>query len=325
MKLDHAAILKIATGVVSTDPGEHGGLLLKRFTDAQKAVYAPNEAWRIRAQASSGIRLECDTDAAAMKLDFAAIPGSAWDLYGFDLKVDGKLYAHHEGRIADAPAGEWRVELPAGSKRLALYLPCLTGTEICGLELTEATFCAPVAHRHRLLCLGDSITQGYYAHFPSMAYTAIVAAGLDAEVVNQAIGGAMFYPAMLDPDMAYQPTLITVAYGTNDWRRHPRTQFEADAGAYMDKLCGIWPDVPVRMITPIWRADCGQPEYEDFPFADAHKILCEIAARHANAALIDGAELFPQIHHLMEDGRLHPNDLGFTIYGERLLAKLSMA
>lgn len=214
----------------------------------------------------------------------------------------------------------WRVKLPQGRKHVQLYFPCLASVSISRLEWLGGTETLPVVPQKRLLCLGDSITQGYTVHFPSLSYAARLAAALDMALLNQAIAGETFHAAMLDGALGFTPNLITVAYGTNDWSCKPRDMLVRDAEEYLDGVRRLWPRVPLVVIGPLWRGDQDQFP-ERFPFADLQPILASAAERH-DARFVRGDELLPAVPELMQDAFLHPNDLGQTLYGERLVAAL---
>ena len=74
--------------------------------------------------------------------------------------------------------------------------------------------------KKRILCFGDSISQGYDALYPSNQYTPQLAKLLDAEEYNKAIGGEIFRPELALARDDFEPEYITVAYGTNDWGPH---------------------------------------------------------------------------------------------------------
>lgn len=42
------------------------------------------------------MRFSCETDAARLEAELSLFPGSANDLYGFDLYTDGRLFGHKE-------------------------------------------------------------------------------------------------------------------------------------------------------------------------------------------------------------------------------------
>lgn len=321
MILTHDMIKSIAQGVIFFEDGPSGGLIPRRFSQAQINAYAYHEAFTIRTRASSGSCLAWETDATEMVLKFRCFTGSAHDFYGFDLMVNGLLFAHLEDSISEKPEGEWRVVLPEGTKSLKLHLPNLAGVEIIGLELPGATVCNPVKHLRRMLFMGDSITMGYVAHLPSGTYPARIAEALNAEYLNQAIGGETFHPEMLDEALDWNPDLIILGYGTNDWGLKSKEDFIKDCSEFIRRITGIWPDTPIAMLTPIWRSDYLTRRDDDFYFWDAHRIMEEIASNYPNLRVIHGENLVPWTLALMND-HVHPNDLGFVHYAERLLAQL---
>ncbi|MBQ6600066.1 MAG: hypothetical protein IIX36_00325, partial [Clostridia bacterium] len=105
---------------------------------AQEQVYSSHEAYFLRTRATSGVRLECRTDASALELSMRAFAGSAKDWYGIDLKVDGKLWGHFEGTLKESDHIHWLHSLPRGKKQISVYLPCLTGVEILEVKLEGA-------------------------------------------------------------------------------------------------------------------------------------------------------------------------------------------
>lgn len=321
MILTHDMIKSIAQGVVFFEDGPSGGLIPHRFSQTQIDAYAYHEAFSVRAIASSGCCLAFETDANEITLAFRCFTGSAYDFYGFDLMVNGLLFAHMEDSISKKSEGEWHVSLPEGTKSLKLHLPNLAGLEILSLELPGAAFCKPIRPLRRILFMGDSITMGYVAHFPSGTYPARAAAALNAEYLNQAIGGETFHPEILDEALDWDPDLIILGYGTNDWSTKSKSDFIKDCSEFIRRISGIWPDVPIAMLTPIWRTDYLTRRDDDFHFMDAHRIMEEIASSYPGIHVIPGENLVPWTPALMND-HVHPNDLGFVHYTERLLDQL---
>lgn len=90
---------------------------------------------------------------------------------------------------------------------MQLFFPCLAETRLRELSLSGESFARKPAYDCRLLCLGDSITQGYTVHFPSLAYANGLALALNAECLNQSIAGETFNPEMVDGSIALQPDL----------------------------------------------------------------------------------------------------------------------
>ena len=333
----------ITNGVEYWEDGPEGGLIPRRFCKAQEQVYSSHEAYFLRTRATSGVRLECRTDASALELSLRAFAGSAKDWYDIDLKVDGALWGHFEGTLQESDHIHWLHSLPQGKKQISVYLPCLTGVEILEVRLEGATILEPIEFAEKILVMGDSITQGYSAHFPSMTYVAQMAAHRNADYLNQAIGGETFHPEILTP-LDWKPTMAIIAYGSNDWALKDRQRLIEDGGAFLKRFHDLYPDLPTVVITPVWRADAltrrkhfhelspEQPtgagcvddstrNSDNFQLEEVDGILREIAAQYPNMRCICGWKLLPQVKELLDDVA-HPNELGFTIYAKRLTAAL---
>lgn len=316
MILTAEQIKTIASGVEYWEDGPEGGLIPRRFCKAQEAEYSTHEAYFLRTRATSGIRLECRTDASAMEVSFRAFAGSAKDWYGFDVKINGQLYAHYEGTLQETDRISWTQPLPAGEKTLQLYLPCLTGVEILGVTLKDATVCEKVEYREKILVMGDSITQGYSSHFPSMTYVAQMAAHRNADYMNQAIGGEVFHPEIITP-LDWQPTMALIAYGSNDWALKDRQRTIDDCAAFLARFHERYPDLPTVVVTPIWRVDAPTRRGDDYLHEETDGIVQRAAAQYPNMRAVSGQKLFPRIKELLDDVA-HPNELGFTVYAKRL-------
>lgn len=311
--MNYFELLRGAQGRLENEDGSWTAL---RFTEGQMRLYAADAGYHVRSLASAGMCWDCETDAEALHVAGCTREGSSQDVWGFDLLVNGALFAHREGSIAQEPDFDWRVALPKGTKRVQLLFPCLAETRLRELSLSGENFARKPAYDCRLLCLGDSITQGYTVHFPSLAYANGLALALNAECLNQSIAGETFNPEMVDGSIALQPDRITIAYGTNDWNCKTREQFTRDAEDYVRRVRESWPAAEIFVITPIWRGDT-QAHPERFAFVETETILEKIATQH-NAKTICGAGLFPAVKELTADGFLHPNDLGHQVYAQRL-------
>ena len=316
MILTAEQIKKIAKGVEYWEEGHEGGLIPRRFCKEQEEVYSSHEAYFLRTRATSGVRLECRTDASALEVSLRAFAGSAKDWYGLDLKVDRKLWGHFEGTLQESDRIHWVQPLPHGEKQVSLYLPCLTGVEILEVKMENATVLEPIEYAEKILVMGDSITQGYSAHFPSMTYVAQTAAHLNADYINQAIGGETFHPEILTP-LEWQPTMAIIAYGSNDWALKDRQRLIEDGGAFLERFHELYPELPTVVLTPVWRVDAPTRRGDDFRLEEADGILRKIVAQYPNMRPVCGWKLLPQIKELLDDVA-HPNELGFTIYAKRL-------
>lgn len=320
MILTAQQIKKIAKGVEYWEEGPENGLIPRRFCKAQEEVYSSHEAYFLRTRATSGVRLECRTDASAMELSFRAFAGSAKDWYGIDLKINGQLFGHREGTLQESDHIHWAQPLPAGEKTLTLYLPCLTGVEILEVGLENAAVLEPIEYVEKILVMGDSITQGYSAHFPSMNYVAQTAAYRNADYMNQAIGGETFHPEILTP-LQWKPTMAIISYGSNDWALKDRQRLLADGGAFLERFHALYPELPTVVITPVWRVDSPTRRGDDFRIEETDGIIQSIVAKYPNMRAVCGQKILPQIKELLDDVA-HPNELGHTVYAKRLAEKL---
>lgn len=316
MLIDKAAFETLCYGAVGVSQKESGWLSPLRFTEDQLRFYRRSESDHIRSLASAGVSLSVLSDARHLSFDYEVEPGSSQDLYGFDLYADGELYFHTQAKISEKPSGRIEIALPEGTKRLQLFLPNLAIAHLHGLVLDEVSVLEPV-RAPRWLLLGDSIVQGYTTAFPSLTLANLLSLRLEVNLLNQGIAGEVFNDGMLGA-LPFTPERILVAYGTNDWSLKSKGEFAHAAEDFLDKLCSLFPHTPKALISPIWRADRDTPKVQSFPFDAVRDVLQGLVAARINICLIDGAALMPPVKELYFDGAVHPNDLGFTVYTERL-------
>lgn len=295
------------------------GVLCLRFTEAQTHVYDGNPDFHEKTFATAGIRLEFTTDARSFELDYRIFRGSSRMFYYFDVEVNGILVQHDGAEsYAEVPEGTLRVPLDGAVNRVTVWFPCLTAAVITGFRFEGAGRIEPVAHRRTIICCGDSITQGYDAFFPSLTYPNQLAAAFDADILNKAIGGEYFNAALAEHPDAVAPDCVTVAYGTNDWSRQPRADFEENARGFFAGLAKMYPGVPVFAILPLWRKDCGRVT-DVGTFAEASDFLRGVCGEYADVRVIEGGRLTPHVEEVYSDRCLHPNDVGFQFMGGNLI------
>ena len=335
MKLSHTELQELVLGAARAER-EAGGTVFYRFTEREEEVYRQvNSSQHLRTQSSSGIRLELETDSRTLTLAVSLSEGSSRFFYSFDLFVDGHLtdtlsnfdpaalpknYATEKLSLADA---EKTFSLGEGTKQVCLYLPFSVKTVIRELSLDDGATVRPIKPSRRLLCYGDSITQGFDVLYPSNKYTTRLARYLGAEELNKGIGGAVFHPPIIDAAEELRADLITVAYGSNDWNRLSEAEFTERCDGFLSALRARYAEPEILVITPIWRkdADEGRPMG---PFSRAGEIIAACAARHRDMRVIDGTDLVTHDESLFGDGRLHPNDEGFAEYFENLVKKAAL-
>lgn len=235
----------------------------------------------------------------------------------FDVWADGVFYATYP--CADTKATV-TVALPAGEKLVTVYFPHHLEGRISNVTLDEgASFSYAPAQKHKILFIGDSITHGSTSVHASMTYAHQVARVLDAEIVNQGIGGERFNPIAVDTELNFTPDLISVAYGTNNWSHDPSHSYMVGlTNGHLAALRDYYPDTPIAVILPIWRADHILTNKPVGSFESMIELVREAALR-IGATVIDGRTLVPNVKDVYADARLHPNEFGFQFYAENLL------
>lgn len=325
MKLDATQLSKIVHNVVSHSFDEKGSLHVCRFTKEQQDTYAKeSEDWLMKTRSSASVTFDFITDADYITLKFDLYPGSSQKYGSIDLYVDGVFEA---SRIAeDLSIKLAGFLLPAGEHRITVYFPWSAETVINEVQLSDGASVIPVEKSCKLMCFGDSITQGYISKFTSLSYVNQVARALNAEVVNQGIGGYVFNDATIDESiLSCKPDIITVAYGTNDYSRYETAEeYGEQAKKYIQKLAKLFPDTPIVGILPIYRNDQNHNArklYRTYSLDDVRKLLADHYASLPKGYVLEetGIAHLPQVY---AADFLHPNEFGFTLMTHEIVRKL---
>jgi len=321
MKADLALIRKLIHGAVGIQE-ENGRIQLSRFTPAEREVYRENASYTVRTFAASGMRMEFRTDARSFAFSGFAVPASSRVFYYFDVAVNGVL-CHHLGFESCKEQPEFRFEIPldGGLNDVCVYFPCLTRIELTGMEFSGGNVIEPVMKKRTMICYGDSITQGYDAHYPSLSYPNQLADALQAEMFNKAIGGDRFNPPLAKVGTG-TPDLITVAYGTNDWSHCTRDEFMANGSAFFRNLTSVYPEIPVFAVQPVWRTQCETRVTEAGSFSEMYEMIRTMTASYPQIRLVNGLKLVPHLPECFSPDILHPNDFGFQFMGRNLLQEI---
>lgn len=323
-----------------------GEIVPLRFTPKQLALYAGFPAFRIRSRCPSGVCIDVRTDAAALDLVVEVAnrvrPRGFFDLFihdrfvrSIELGNDNDVPHRYEIRLhagdprdsddsrdsgASGDSRDPRDSRDSGMRRITLYLPHNMEIIIRDLQWIDGDRLeATEPSSKKLLCLGDSITQGMDASCPSLTYPVRLSRRLGVDLLNQGVGGHYFDADSLDIwDPSYRPDLITVAYGTNDWKKWSSIgEFSLRIRHYLDRVIELFPSSPVFVITPLWRADC----YENAEMGSFGQLIAAIeeaaGGRHPDLRVVRGLDLIPHDRALFPD-RIHPNDDGFAIMADKL-------
>ena len=332
---------EFAKNYLFLDTDEAGFVSFCRFTRRQLPLYAGDSLHRFMSACSAGVEICFSTTGDAISFEcrrdfhLKVFLDGLWKqlkstvtrdkepvkpVDGFDFLVNGDLEGFtppRNGRL------EFEFRNPDASPvDVRILFPAISGVKIRSLEVNGRVE-ALAEKRERILCLGDSITQGMSAVNPSLGYVARLSEELNVDALNQGVGGFVYDPASLDglEDLP-SPKLITVAYGSNDWALNPDLEdIRRNVEDYYAKLTTLFPGVPVYAITPLWRADleagakCGA-------LSEVATCISTACSQYPSITVVDGLELIPHDTAYFADGVLHPNAKGFEIMAESLLPHL---
>lgn len=305
-------IRALTVGALTIEEQEDGFHFF-RLTEKQREVWSRlGYHFAVRAVASCGVRLDFVTDAC--ELSFFAVAGN------YELHIDGLLRSKHllesDGTVVcplSDPLGNAQKEY-----RVTLYLPSHTAGILRDVTLTGATYARPCEYDCRLLLIGDSITQGWESEYDSMTYAYALSRTLNANSVNQGVGGTCFDEEALDI-LPFDPDIVTVAYGTNDYdMRASLDEMRAHLAAFLDGIASLYAGKKIFVLSPIWR---DQRNAKMGRFEDCRAIIIEEATRRGMIH-IDGLKMVPPIPSLYSDEYLHPNALGFAYYAENVVREI---
>ena len=310
MKLSNKTLKKLIKGACYFEE-KNGYLFSYRYSKKQiehMSREGYDKFWLDRALVSGAQRIEFKTDATEISFDYKA-SGSCKNANTVDLYIDGILSCvyHIDNRLK----GKVEYKLPAGNKRVSIYLPCESTLQIKGFTINGG-YQSVKEKGERVLILGDSITQGAGPSITSLAYANGLARNLGYNILAQGIGGYRFEPDDLMKVDNFEPDKIIVALGTN-WYDSPEYDYEKYASEYYKRLTEIYPDVPILVITPMWRGNAD--DWERFLWCiDVIKEQCK---KYESIKVVDGFTLIPNVNECFSD-RVHPNDFGSIQLAENL-------
>lgn len=301
------------------------GICPRRMTSKQQLWLGEQaEGYGIRARCPAGCVLAVRTDAPRLVIRLVPLKG-AREYYGLDVEVDNTVIRGFRMDMRDGPQKLELFNLAAGPMRnVKVYLPVSVEVAIQSIELPDGAIVESLPPpEKRLLCLGDSITQGMNARSPMAAYPTQLGQLMAMEVLNQGIGGYIFETSWLDTELPFRPEIITVAYGTNDWSRGLEpNRIRSNVQAFMVRLREVFPanESTIVVVSPIWRNDFNTVR-QGGDLREFSRVILETAAEFGDAYTVNGIRLLPNQDWYVEDG-VHPNDLGFLHYATRLYEEI---
>ena len=333
MKLSHQQIKDIAFGAAYVEQID-GKTVLHRFTREQEELYRSVDAgFYNKSFANSCITLEFKTDSASLTFKSHIKPRSSRLFFSNDIFVDNTLCGVLKGNFENgediergkAVEGEFSLGEKGIEKSIRIHLPWSCSSDIIEISIDDGASLIPVNKSRKMIFYGDSITQGYDAEYTSNSYASRVMLNFDAEARNKGIGGEIFRPELARlADADFEPDIVTVAYGTNDWSGGITKELLEDrASDFLGALAKNYPSAKIFVIAPIWRADY-QSERAFGDFAEIKNCFAEIIRKYPSIALIDGFDFVPHDCELFRDKSLHPNDEGFSYYADKLIEKMKI-
>ncbi|MGL4737303.1 MAG: phosphotransferase, partial [Cellulosilyticaceae bacterium] len=295
-------------------------MLPSRFSREGLAFYEDEDGFfRTRAYCDAGIKMMFRMSGDRITFDYA-IKGYARKSVYFDVYENGCYVESLVEPDLSKGGNICYTKKGAGEVVIEIYLPHNCNTYIARLEVEGLVYVEET--RQTLLCLGDSITQGMDAKMPSRTYPVQLERGLGMQLVNQGIGGYIFDADALLDVVKIKPDCITVAYGTNDFKKiEALSMIQQRVEAFMKRLSDVKGYAKVYILTPLWRLDhCVTPEQKD-KFFKVGQLICEAAAPY-DFTVIDGLKLMPHEACLFADG-LHPHEAGFDVLSQNLLERVS--
>ena len=321
-------IMSMTCGAVMMNDDYDGGVRFYRYTSEQFEVYESHKPDSKQYYSSAGMKFSFKTDSPKLYLDVFTEEATGKKFFSFDVFVNGEYvdsldnygswgttnYVDRSFTLGDFNK---TIDLGEGEKQITVHFPWTVIPTVKKVSIVEGSTFEPQKPDKKMLVYGDSITIGEIAARPSARYSSLLAEYLGAEEINKAIGGEQFFPELAACKEDYIPDIITVAYGTNDWRWNSRSAFEKRSVQFIENIIALYPDTPIYVITPIWRADMDSPE-GFCEFTELYDLYCDLLGKYKNVTIIHGIDLVPHETSYYADGRLHPNDEGFKKYFESL-------
>lgn len=336
MNLSYDEIISAISGAVRTEITEKG-IELYRFTKEQEKFFKgfPDDVKYKISRDTAGMVMRFKTNSESLNIKLFVHEKLIRIYFVCDVICNGEALESITNFKRDLGLGEEpkpTVEygelskeyvLPKGEKVIEIHFPYYRQLSILEVSLTDDANFEPVKREKLMLTYGDSITHGSEAAHPRDRYASRMCEFLGADEVCKAIGGDLYRPqeAAFKDDLT--PDYISVAYGTNDWNSNIRTQGEiADCcRQFCENLRRNYPNVPIILITPIWRNDLYNQRLAG-DFNAIHEALKNAVMDIENVLVICGRNLVPEDETCFADRNLHPNSKGFKHYSENLINKL---
>lgn len=313
-------IKKIVHGAALVEEGDNG-ISFFRFTKEQQELYKKSsEDFHTKTFATAGISLEFQTDSENLSLSVSISKGSSRKFFTHSVFINSNRVDELSGDIGEENnvSFEKSFDLGIGMKKVKIVFPWSVESRLVALKLDDTAKVIPVSKKCRVLMFGDSITQGYDAMLPENTYATKITNKLDAEAINKGIAGEQFFSDLASLKDDFEPDLITVAYGTNDWRHTTKEKFQTECKNFFENLRKSYPKTRIIAISPLWRTDIDEKQEFDEPLSFVHDYIESVSKSISDMAVIEGIDLVPHIEDCYQTDGLHPIDKGYKHYADNL-------
>ena len=293
------------------------------------------------ASCAAGVRLRLTSDTRSLRL--AATQRSFGDRADtYELYVDGKLYERQRAtggaRLADGKlVGDERASvsfeaLPAGEKRLELWLPQTATVSITSLEIDDGAVVAPWPDaRPTVLFHGSSISHCMEADGGSATWPAVAAAAGDLRSINMGWAGSCLLSGLAARairDQAADGIVLKLGINVHGGGALNERTFLDSAHAMISIIREKHAATPLIIVSPIWsppREDAG--EGGGLSLKAMRKRLEDVVEARRRAgdrhiSYLSGLSLFGEADAPDLPDQLHPNAVGYRRMGERFHAQV---
>jgi lysophospholipase L1-like esterase len=307
MKLTTDELKSIYFGAYNIIETNDGYLKSFQYTSDQMQYFKNlNDFWYERSDTSNGKTLEFITKATKFSFEYKLSWIGSEDT--IEMLIDGLVMKVFYVKDLEKE-GELVFYMSSNEKKVVINFPTDATILIRNAKVNDGI--TPVKKRHKVLWMGDSITQGYGSFRSAHTYVSVANRYLNYDIINQGIGGYIYDHNVLMNMKDYTPDKIIISLGTNQYETQDFEVIEK----YYEKLHKIYQNTPILCITPIYRGDNpnGLSVLKHFSSK-----LKEICSHYQNIKIVDGFTLVPHASEYFID-EVHPNELGAEIYGRNLV------
>ncbi|MCA1365110.1 SGNH/GDSL hydrolase family protein [Bradyrhizobium sp. IC3069] len=226
--------------------------------------------------------------------------------------VDGVFVQDFQtlAEINEVTTGAVVINMGSSANRLyEIILPYADGVEFGGVEVDPAYVVTAAAPRTGplMVCLGDSITQGFGGTDTRRSWPFLLAQAKGFRCINLGYGGRQTVPSDGTAAANLKPDRITVLLGMNDFLgQRPVADYKADLKQLLMNIHVVAPTVPVYVAGVTLSTQVLPIPYASYK-AVAGQVITELG--YTQLVGVDTATLIPDGLKLTPDG-VHPNDAG---------------